>query len=300
MKILVTGATGTQGGAVARLLLLDGHHVQVLVRDPASGAACDLKCWGASLAPGRFEDPRSLDVAMTGVEAVFSMQPAPQADPDSERNEARALAQAARRAGVTHFAHSSVSNTGDFRFMPGWDEGRWARNYWDSKADAEAIVADAGFAHLTVLRPAFMMENFAQPKAAWMFPDLANGEIVTAVEPDTRIALVAADDIARVVSMAFADPRALPAEPLELASDWISLPEIAQILTEAGWGRVAARTAPAEELAKRGQHAGWIETQEWLNVVGYPARPELMKGLGLRPTTFAQWAAQEARARDAS
>lgn len=299
MKILVTGATGTQGGAVARHLLGDGHEVRALVRDPSSPAAGDLEACGMVLAQGRFEDSRTLAAAMEGVQAVFSVQPAPQSDPDSERNEVRALAAAARQAGVVHFVHSSVSNTGDFRSMQGWREGRWSRNYWESKADAEAIVADAGFAQPTILRPAFMMENFAQPKASWMFPDLANGEILTAVEQDTRIALVAAEDIASAVSLAIANPQALPATQLELAGDWLSLPEIAEIMTRTGWGRVTARTATADELSARGQHDGWIETQEWLNVVGYPARPAQMTGLGLVPTTFAEWARLEKMPRDA-
>lgn len=295
MIILVTGATGTQGGAVARRLLGEGHEVRALVRDPATPAARDIEAWGTMLVPGSFDDPGALLAAASGAQAVFSVQAAPQADADSERKEVRALVAAARRAGSDHFIHTSVSNAGSFRSMAGWSEGRWARNYWESKADAEAVAADAGFAHLTILRPAFMMENFIEPKARGMFPDLANGEIATAVEPDTRIALVAADDIAAAVSKAVGDPHGLGAEPLELAGDWLTLPEIARTMSCTGLAKVTASTQSPDRLIERGQFAGWVETQEWMNVVGYPARPEGMLRLGLTPTSFSVWAQRQAQ-----
>lgn len=295
MIILVTGATGTQGGAVARRLLGEGHEVRALVRDPAAPSAKDIEAWGAVLVPGSFDDRESLLAAASGAQAVFSVQPAPQADPDSERKEARALVAAARQAGADHFIHTSVSNTGSFRSMAGWGEGRWARNYWESKADAEALAADAGFRHLTILRPAFMMENFIEPKSRGMFPDLAKGEIVAAIEPDTRIALVAADDIAAAVSIAIADPRGFAGEPLELAGDWLTLPEIARTMSRTGLGEVTARTLGPSALIERGQFAGWVETQEWMNIVGYPARPEAMMRRGLTPTSFAAWAQRQAQ-----
>lgn len=295
MIILVTGGTGTQGGAVARRLLGEGHEVRVLVRDPGTLAARDIEAWGAILVRGAFEDDEALQLAVSGAQAVFSVQPAPQSDSDSERKEARALVAAARKAGADHFIHTSVSNTGSFRSMTGWNEGRWSRNYWESKADAEAIAGDAGFRHLTILRPAFMMENFVAQKASGMFPDLASGEIVTAVEPESRIALVAADDIAAAVSMAIRDPDRFAGEPVELAGDWLTLPEVAQVLSSAGFGEIAARTASRAELIERGQFAGWVETQEWMNVVGYPARPEAMLSCGLVPTRFADWAQRQAK-----
>ncbi|GGC02885.1 hypothetical protein GCM10011494_21740 [Novosphingobium endophyticum] len=290
MMMVVTGATGSQGGAVVRALRGAGLPVRVLVRDPASDAARELAALGADLALGSFGDAASLDSAMAGAASVFSVQPAPFADPDSERDQARALIGAARRAGVDHFIHSSVSNTGDFRTMPGWAEGRWARNYWESKADVEAMVRDAGFPVHSILRPAFMMENFALPKAAWMFPDLAQGRIMTAIAPETRIALIAAGDIGAAVVAVLAEPNAFGGQPLEMAGDWLSPPEIAVILARVTGRGVVASTLDAATLIERGQNPGWVETQIWMNSVGYPARPAMMGAVGLVPTCFAAWA----------
>lgn len=290
MTIVVTGATGTQGSAVMEALLAQGKAVRALVRDMDSAAAQALREQGVEVAGGSYEDGASLDAALAGADAVFSVQPAPFADPDSERTQARALIEAARKAGIRHFIHSSVSNTGDFRAMKGWAEGRWSRNYWESKADVEAMVRDAGFPVVTILRPAFMMENFAPPKAAWMFPDLEQGEILTAVAPGTRIALVAARDIGAVAAAALAAPERFGGQHVELAGDWLTLPEVAEILGRATGKPVAARTLDAAVLVERGQSAGWVETQRWMNVVGYPARPGMMEALGLAPTNFSDWA----------
>lgn len=290
--VLVTGATGTQGQAVARTLLGRGAKVRALVRDLGSIAARSLSASGVELVEGHFDEPRSLSAATKGAVAVFSSQMAPPAtDQDQERRHAHALIEAARSAGVRHFIQTSVSNTGDFRTMTGWADGRWGRNYWESKGDVEDMVRAAGFPFHTILRPAFMMDNFAQPKAAFMFPDLARGEILTAIEPDTKLPLIAADDIGLAVAAAIASPESYGGAAIELAGDWLTLGEIAVILGQLKGLAITVRTLDPAELIARGQSIGWVESQQWQNVVGYPARPVMMEEVGLAPTRFADWAA---------
>lgn len=290
---LVTGATGAQGGAVARALRVRGRSVRAMVRDRASPSAVTLADIGCDIAEGSYEDRTLLDRAVAGCGTVFSVQLAPSpADPDTERRQAAALIAAARRAGVTQFVHSSVSNTGDFEHMAGWTEGRWEPNYWRSKADTEALARSAGFAHHIVLRPAFMMENFIEPKARSMFPDLRQGRILTAIEPGTRIALVAADDIGAAAAAAIADPARFDGAAIELAGDHLTLSEVAAAIGAAKGLSVTAETRGYDELVLRGQHEGWVRTQLWLNVVGYPARPAGMEAIGLGPTCFRDWVAR--------
>ncbi|SCW60495.1 Uncharacterized conserved protein YbjT, contains NAD(P)-binding and DUF2867 domains [Sphingobium faniae] len=294
MTIVVTGATGTQGGAVARALLARGKPVRTLVRDPDAPAARALAKAGAMLAVGCYEDSASLRAALEGADALFSVQTAPGIARDAEREQASALVDAARAEHVCHVVHSSVSNTGDFRAMTGWAEGRWEPNYWESKADAETMVRDAGFPFHTILRPAFMMDNFAMPKAAWMFPDLAEGAIRTAVAPDTPMVLVAAEDIARTACAAFDAPDAFTGQAIELAGDLLTPPQIAAAIATVKGMAVVAETWDAETLIARGQHDGWVRTQQWMNIVNYPARPEEMRDRGIEPTRFADWARRHA------
>ena len=72
-SILVTGATGPHGGAVARALLAAGHRVRALTRDPSSSRAQRLASIGAEPVGGDLLDPQSLVIAMDGVEAVYGV-----------------------------------------------------------------------------------------------------------------------------------------------------------------------------------------------------------------------------------
>ena len=73
MKVLVIGATGKQGGRVARILLDRGCVVRAFTRDPNSGPARDLAEFGAEIVVGSLLDRNSLDRAIKDVDAVFAM-----------------------------------------------------------------------------------------------------------------------------------------------------------------------------------------------------------------------------------
>ena len=73
--ILVTGATGNQGGAVARHLLQRRQFmVRAFVRDKNKLAAQALKQSGAELVEGYLNDRASIDSALQGITGVFSVQ----------------------------------------------------------------------------------------------------------------------------------------------------------------------------------------------------------------------------------
>ena len=69
--VLVTGATGTQGGAVVRELLSRGYKVRAMTRNPDQPAAQALVSLGAEVVHGDFSDSESLRQAMTGGRVVF-------------------------------------------------------------------------------------------------------------------------------------------------------------------------------------------------------------------------------------
>ncbi|MCA2226218.1 NmrA family NAD(P)-binding protein [Nonomuraea aurantiaca] len=118
--MLVTGATGREGGATARALLRAGTDVHALVRDPTSPRAQEIAAHGATLVTGDLEDPASLLTALDGARDVFSMQMPDLADlmGDSEVRYAGNLAAAAQKAGVEQIVHTSVSGAGQPRSSP--------------------------------------------------------------------------------------------------------------------------------------------------------------------------------------
>jgi uncharacterized protein YbjT (DUF2867 family) len=289
VRVLVTGATGMQGGAVARALRRQGISVTALVRDPDAAPARALAGEGIGLAVGDLEDRSSLAAGCAGHTTVFSVQPAPTAERDSERRQGGNLVRAAREAGVRHFVHTSVSGTGWRSKHPDVDPGA-ARNYWNSKEDVEGLVRDAGFASWTIFKPAFFMENFIAPKVEWLFPGLAEAELLVATSPETEVALIAAADLGAAVAAAVRDPSRFAEVELELGGDAPTFPAIAEIISTVTGRPVTVTCRAAEEVDARLGRKSWTATHTWLDQVGYPARPEHSAGYARDLTTFRKWA----------
>ncbi|HEY0468038.1 MAG TPA: NmrA family NAD(P)-binding protein, partial [Polyangiaceae bacterium] len=138
--VLVTAATGRQGGATARALLAEGSsRVRVLVRNRDAPNAQALAAAGAQVVVGDLDEPASLRAACAGARAVFSMQSPIMSktgvDYSKERQQGKNLVQAARAAGVDTFVHTATSGVGDHRHVEGWAEGRWKshEDYWENK-----------------------------------------------------------------------------------------------------------------------------------------------------------------------
>lgn len=286
--ILVTGATGAQGGAVVDAALDAGWMVRALVRSPERDDATALAARGVEIAQGSYEAPDSLVEACKGVDAAFSVQMAIGNPPGSEVTHAERLIAAARAADVAHMVHSSVSATG-------WRKGRPPEEpsaspvYWDCKETIEALMHGAGFAHVTILKPAFMMENFLLPKSAGMFPDLARKGIFMAMPDDVPLAMIAARDIGAATMAALEQPDRFDGAEVELAGDVLTTREIGAAIGAAVGAAIEVHYLPADEVIARGQFAGWVESQVWTGKVGYPARPEHQRAFGLSPTSFEQW-----------
>src|SRR5260221_8901235 len=118
--VLVTGATGKQGGAVVEALLTRGHQVRALTRNSASPAANRLRGQDVEIAVGDFTDQDSLVRAARGADAVYAMSTPYEQGADKETAQGITITDAAEAAGVAHFVYSSVPSanpaTGIFHF----------------------------------------------------------------------------------------------------------------------------------------------------------------------------------------
>lgn len=291
--VLVTGATGRQGGATARALLASGVPVRALVRDPSSKPAQAIEALGAELVRADLSDRASLGPAVEGVRAVFSVQMPPMTETHvdfaSELAQATNLVDAAKAGGVRQFVQSSTSGVGEHTRVPGWAEGRWAAmaDYFHTKQAIMEAVRGAGFARWTVIKPAFFMENLPL-----LTPQGPRGGLLTVLKPDTELALVATRDIGTAAAHALQDPDRFHQVELELAGDLRTMEQIAQTMS-AAWGvSVTAPSMNLEEALAAGM-PNWGAGHEWNNVVLQPARPEFARELGIPLTTFAEWADEQ-------
>lgn len=284
--VLVTGATGKQGGATARALLAQGAQVRALVRNPLAKAAAALEAIGAQLVLGDLDDAASLTPACAGAYGIFSVQNPDFENLDGDTEQVRGvnLIRAARAAGVTHFVQTSATGSGDYYRRSGWGERRGEINSLVIKGYLEDQVREAGFPFWTILRPAFFMENIPYV--------VREDRLITAYAPDAPVPMVAVSDIGAAVAAAFQERDKFSGATIELAGDFVTMPEVAAILS-AAWRRTfdAPTLTPAEVLAE-GFMVPMVEAQEWHNEVGLPARPEVARSFDLRITPLKQWAEQ--------
>lgn len=276
--ILVAGATGTQGGAVARQLLSKGYRVRAMTRNPGSVKANALQAEGAELIRGDFADRSSLESAMVGAWGVFSIQNAHEGGVDKEEEDGKCFADVARAAGVACFVYTGVGGMTGESGVP----------HYDSKHRIVRYIRELEFPAFTIIGPTFFMENFASDVTKIMFPELADGRIVMSVQPSTRLQLVAVADIARAAVAAIERPESFNGKTIDLAGDDLSLEEIAQVLSRA-WGLPIAYEQ-AKEAGLR--PPSWQVTQEWYRSVGWHVDiPAVERLLGFALLRFEQWAA---------
>ncbi|AKT41323.1 NmrA/HSCARG family protein [Chondromyces crocatus] len=297
--ILVTGGTGKQGGAVARALLAQGVPVRALVRDVEAKGAQALRELGATLVRGDLDDPASLRAACAGVRGVFSVQMPNLKDlgDDTERRQGKNLVEAAQAAGVPQFVHTSVSGAGEHhRQQPGWGSPESNVHYWESKAYTQDLVREGGFRSFTLLKPGFFMENFVRP--SFLFANGVEDRLLTMLAPSTVLSLVAMQDIGAAAAAAFADPVGWNGVELELAGDRRSMREIAEVLSEVLGTHIEAPSLTAEEALAQGLWPPFVTSQQRMNEIDSPARPEFARALGLATTDFRTWAKAHMRGVD--
>jgi uncharacterized protein YbjT (DUF2867 family) len=163
-----------------------------------------------------------------------------------------------------------------------------------AKSAIQDRVPTAGFPRWTLLKPGFFMENFL-PSMAFLFPRGVEGGLVSVLKPRTRLSLVAVDDIGRAAAAAIAEPERFDRVELELAGDYLSMAEIAEVLSGALGVELSAPDLTEEQALAAGMPAMGA-SHGWLNVVGQPGRPRYATELGIPVTSFATWARERLRA----
>ncbi|MGW5359047.1 NmrA/HSCARG family protein [Actinopolymorpha pittospori] len=279
--ILVTGATGQQGGATAARLLADGWPVRALTRTLDSPAAQALARAGATVVAGDMNDRRSLEAAMRGVFGVFSVQPTPglpglPADFDwqTEIRWGTNVVDAAGASGVGHVVYASGFGA----------EQRVGLRNSDNKWAIEEHLRGSGLS-ATILRSSSFMENYTTTVPGQGVHD---GTLATAIAPDVRQALIALDDIGAVAALAFADPDRFRGQALELAGDALTPPEIAAAVTRATGRPTRYVQVPMDVIRARG--ANFARSYEYLNS-GAAGVPDIAALRTLHPSLldFATW-----------
>ena len=210
--IVVTGATGRQGGAVARHLLRDGWRVRAVTRKPESARAKALADAGAEVVKGDMGDRASMEGALRGAHGVYSVQNPMLSGLEQEVRQGTMVADAAKTVGVRHLVYGSAG-TGE----PGTGVGPW-----ESKLAVEAHMRRLGLP-ATVLRPMAFMELMTDKG---YFPAASTWHVMPLLMGGTRrVGWLSVDDLGAIAARVFAAPDEYVGRELKLASDVQSIDE---------------------------------------------------------------------------
>jgi uncharacterized protein YbjT (DUF2867 family) len=272
--ILITGATGQQGGALANALAGKGFDLRAMTRKPDSPAAKELAAHGARVVQGDLNDAASLSKALDGAWGAFSVQNTWEAGVEQEEVQGKRFATIAREAGVQHFVYSSVGSAHRATGIP----------HFENKWRIEGTVRDLKFPSHVILRPVFFMENLVSP---WFL----NGDTLgAAMNPRTRLQMIAVADIGKFAARAFVDAERLNRREIDLAGDELTMPEATETLATAFGRPLKFVQFPIEDVRKNS--ADFAKMLEWFDRVGYDVDiPALEREFGIRSARLADWAA---------
>ena len=272
--VLITGATGKQGGSTIRNLVGKGFHLRAMTRKPDSPAAQELKALGADLVQGDLDDEVSLEKALAGVWGVYAVQNTWEAGVEGEETQGHRLARLAHAAGVHHYVYASVGSAHRKTGIP----------HFDNKFRVEETVRGLNFPSYVIIRPVFFMENLVSP---WF---LNGDKLYAAMKPTTVLQMIAVADIGQYGALAFTDAARMNRRELDIAGDTCTMPVVAAVL-----GRALGRTLTFVELPiaeVRKSSEDFAIMLEWFGEVGYNADiPALQREFGITPTSLEAWAA---------
>lgn len=251
--ILITGATGNQGGAIIRHLVGKGFALRALTRNPESDAAKAIAKLGVEVVQGDLDDVASLERALTGAWGVFAVQNTWEAGVEREEEQGKRIAELAKKMGVKHFVYSSVGSAHRQTGIP----------HFENKWRVENTVRGLNFDSYVILRPVFFMENLTSP---WFL----HGDVLgAAMKPDTLLQMVAVDDIGKVGARAFTHASELNGQAIDLAGDAVTLPTAAEILGRELGKKIGFVQVPIEEVRKNSEDFALMLA--WFDAVGYDA-----------------------------
>lgn len=268
--ILVTGATGQQGGAVARSLLQRGQKVRALTRNPAKAKAEELRKLGAEVVAGELTDRASLEKALRGVKKVFLVTTFFEAGLEAEVKQGITMADAAKAAGVEHLVFTSVGSAHRKTGIP----------HFETKWKVEQHIQKIGL-QATILRPTGFMENFGT-----YFRPSPQGILMLPLRPDTKLQMIAVQDIGEFAAAAFLRPAEFIGQAIDLAGDELTMPEVTAHLSRVMGRTVQFQPIPDDQAEAAVGH-DFALMFRWFNEVGYDVDiPTLSKRWGIPLTTF--------------
>lgn len=255
--LLITGATGRQGGAVLRHLLKQGGwKLRALVHRADPRGIHGLTQQGVEVVQGDLEDVSSLEVAIRGAYGFYSAQNFWAVGAWREVQQGRNLAAVAKKAGVQHFVYSSV----------GGAERKTGIPHWESKWEIENYIRQLKLP-ATILGPVSFMETYHILEVE---VGILKGKLADAVRGDKPYQTIATDDIGAFAALAFACPKDFVGLELEIAGSELTNTEAAKVFSRVMGKPVKFRKLPLP-IVRVFLGREFYLMFRWFNEAGYKA-----------------------------
>ena len=275
-RVLVTGATGNQGGAVVDHLLESSaaFDVRGLTRDTSGETAQALEERGVTMVEGDLDDPETLREPVGDADAVFGVTNFWTQGYENQVRQGKNLADVASDEGVEQFVFSGV----------GGHERDTGVPHFDSAWEIEQHARDLDLP-MTVLQPVFFCQNLE----AFAEDVVEDGTLALPLEEGVSLQMVDVDDVGHAAAVAFADPESFVGERFELAGDERTLEETAEVLSEVTGVDVEPVHVPIED-AYESFGEEFTVMCEWFNEEGYEADIDaLADTFGFELTTLEEY-----------
>jgi uncharacterized protein YbjT (DUF2867 family) len=252
-KILVTGATGQQGGALARLLLQKKHEVYALIRntEPESPKAQNLRNLGAKLIKGDLDNPDSLEQATNGIDSVFLMGTWVEVGTEGETRRGKMMVDIAKEKKIEHLVYSSVVNADKNTGIP----------HFESKYKVEQHIKNSGIPY-TIIGPTFFMDNLLSYSRA----GLQQGQLALPLSPSLILQQSALENIAEFSALVLEGRNSFLGKRIDIASDELTGEQAAKVLSDELRRKISYVQVPLEQIRQASEDLALMF--QWFERIG--------------------------------
>ena len=274
--VLVTGGTGSQGGAtVTHLLAAKKVRVRVLTRNLESPKAKSLAARGVELVKGDFDDEASLRTALAGVSAAFSVQQwTEKGGTAAEELHGKRFADAVKASGSPHLVYASAEGV----------ERKSGLGHYESKWAIEQHIRDLKLP-ATILRPVGFMDAFgARAMQRGMFLGMFRANFGLS----HRVQFVATYDIGWFAARALEEPERYAGRVIPLAGDELSIGDIIRTFKTVTGHKLWVAPIPTF-LARKMMPKEFLDMFTWIREKGFKANIAQVRQEYPQLLTFAGW-----------
>ncbi|PKS04879.1 hypothetical protein jhhlp_008243 [Lomentospora prolificans] len=293
--VFVCGATGTQGGAVARHLRKANATVHALVREPKNAKA--LADMGVLIFQGSYDDTESLRAALKGATSAFLNFMPSFTDISQELRHANAVISAARDEGVRHIVYSSSFGLEeDETTRPGLDPDGIVAKIYQVKRDITREITK--YPSYTILRPAKFLSDLIGPAAAWFGDLTTTGIFETALTQGQTSPYVDPDDIGAFGAAALLSPEKFSGHRVDVFTALLTPEDLVSGLAEATGKRMSVRFLSEVEVEEKKKRNLLLEAQITMKEKSALANLDQVKSWGVPVGSYEDFLEREKKRLD--